>query len=68
MLIARYGIKQGLLSTLAIGLSAVSAVIFTNLISEHLNIFNLLGILLILALAIDYVIFYQEQGIKDLHY
>jgi len=64
VLIARYGIKQGLLSTLAIGLSAISAVIFTNLISEHLNIFNLLGILLILALAIDYVIFYQEQGIK----
>lgn len=64
VLIARYGFKQGMLSTLVIGLSAISAVILTNIISEHLNIFNLLGILLILALAIDYVIFYQEQGIK----
>jgi len=64
ILITRYGIKQGILSALVIGLSAIGAVIFTNLMCDYLNIFNLLGILLILALAIDYVIFYQEHGIK----
>jgi predicted exporter len=55
---------QGLLGLLSIVVSAGEALLFTQLSLGHLNIFNLLAVLLILALAIDYVIFYQEHGLQ----
>lgn len=65
VLVAKYGLIAGGLSTIATVLSALVALAFSQYFTGYLNIFNLLGILLILALAIDYVIFYQEHGMKS---
>ncbi|MDX2319858.1 MAG: hypothetical protein QNK26_04595, partial [Moritella sp.] len=64
VLCLRFGLAQGLLGLLSIVLSAGGALLLTQLSLGHLNIFNLLAVLLILALAIDYVIFYQEHGLQ----
>ncbi|QUM76046.1 hypothetical protein HWV00_07320 [Moritella sp. 24] len=64
VLCIRFGLVQGLLGLLSIIVSAGGALLLTQLSLGHLNIFNLLAVLLILALAIDYVIFYQEHGLQ----
>lgn len=64
ILIVKYGLTAGTLSAIATIGSALLALTISQLISNHLNIFNLLAVLLIIALAIDYVIFYQEQGLQ----
>jgi len=64
VLCLRFGLMQGLLGLLSIVVSAGGALLLTQLSLGHLNIFNLLAVLLILALAIDYVIFYQEHGLQ----
>ncbi len=64
ILIIKYGITAGFLSAIATIGSALLSLIITQAIAQHLNIFNLLAVLLILALAIDYVIFYQERGLQ----
>jgi len=64
VLCLRFGLAQGLLGLLSIVVSAGGALLLTQLSLGHLNIFNLLAVLLILALAIDYVIFYQEHGLQ----
>ena len=64
ILIVRYGVTAGALSAIATIGSALLALMISQLLSNHLNIFNLLAVLLIIALAIDYVIFYQEQGLQ----
>jgi len=65
VLTLKYGFKSGLLATVATISSALIALFSSQLLIGYLNIFNLLAVLLILALAIDYVIFYQEHGLKD---
>jgi predicted exporter len=65
VLCIRFGLYNGLLGLLPIILSAGSALLLTQWILGHLNIFNLLAVLLILALAIDYVIFYLEHGLRQ---
>ena len=64
ILLAKYGLKAGALSSIATLGSALLALTLSQLFSNHLNIFNLLAVLLIIALAIDYVIFYQEHGLQ----
>ena len=64
ILFAKYGLKAGALSAIATIGSALLALTLSQLCSSHLNIFNLLAVLLIIALAIDYVIFYQEHGLQ----
>ncbi|MGB1263390.1 MAG: MMPL family transporter [Cognaticolwellia sp.] len=64
ILLVKYGIKAGALSSIATIGSALLALTFSQLLSNHLNIFNLLAVLLIIALAIDYVIFYHEHGLQ----
>jgi len=65
VLMLRYGVKTGLVGLFATSISAIGALLLTQWFNGYLNIFNLLGVLLILALAIDYVIFYIEHGIKS---
>lgn len=65
ILVIKYGVIAGALSAFATIGSALFALMMTQIISTHLNIFNLLAVLLIIALAIDYVIFYQEKGLMS---
>jgi len=63
VLLVKYGVKQGVIGVLPITLSAIISLSLSQYFLGQLNIFNLLALLLILALAIDYVIFYQEHGL-----
>jgi len=63
VLLIRYGVKQGVVGLLPIALSSMISLSLSQHFLGQLNIFNLLALLLILALAIDYVIFYQEHGL-----
>lgn len=64
VLLIRYGVKAGSVATIATISSALLALVTSQLVFGYLNIFNLLAVLLIIALAIDYVIFYQEKGLQ----
>lgn len=61
--ILKFGVSAGAFATFITVSSGLTALIISQLLIGHLNIFNLLAVLLILALAIDYVIFYQEHGL-----
>jgi predicted exporter len=63
VLLVRYGLKQGVMGLFPIALSSIISLSLSQCFLGQLNIFNLLALLLILALAIDYVIFYQEHGL-----
>jgi len=63
VLLVKYGVKQGVIGLLPIALSAIISLSLSQYFLGQLSIFNLLALLLILALAIDYVIFYQEHGL-----
>lgn len=64
VLLLKYGLVSGAVASIIIICSSLVALIASQLILGHLNIFNLLAMLLIIALAIDYIIFYQEHGLK----
>ena len=64
ILFQQYGLTRGAIGLLSIACSAIAALLMTQLFLTHLNIFNLFALLLVLALAIDYVIFYQEHGLQ----
>lgn len=63
--ILKFGVRAGAFATFITVSSGLTALIISQLLIGHLNIFNLLAVLLILALAIDYVIFYQEHGLHS---
>jgi predicted exporter len=63
MQILKFGVRAGGVATFITVGSGLTALIISQLVIGHLNLFNLLAVLLILALAIDYVIFYQEHGL-----
>ena len=65
VLMTKFGIKAGSLASFCTITSGIAALLISQLLLGHLNIFNLLAALLILALAIDYVIFYQEHGLCE---
>ncbi|XQW84896.1 MMPL family transporter [Thalassotalea piscium] len=52
-------VKSGILLAIVVALSLYASM----LVQQTLNIFNVFSIMLILALAIDYLIFYRERGL-----
>lgn len=62
ILVARYGLSQGLFSVLTPLFAALGSLLLSQFWLDSLSIFNLLSCLLIGALAIDYIVFFNEQG------
>jgi predicted exporter len=58
----RFGLKAAGNHSLALILSVSIALMLSYLVQGPLNLFNVLAMMLILALAIDYLIFYQYRG------
>jgi len=58
----RFGLKAAGNHSLALVLSVSIALMLSYMIQGPLNLFNVLAMMLILALAIDYLIFYQYRG------
>ncbi len=55
----KFGFKTACKQGLILALTLTAVLLLCSLIQSQLSIFNLLGCLLILALAIDYLVFYQ---------
>ncbi len=62
ILVLRYGLKYGLMALITPVFSAIGALVISQLIVSNMSIFNLLACLLIVALAVDYSVFFNEQG------
>ncbi|TMO88677.1 hypothetical protein CWC15_01545 [Pseudoalteromonas spongiae] len=59
----RFDLVTALLSGLIIGLVTLCALLLSSWIQGAVNLFNYLATILILALAIDYLIFYRSKGL-----
>ncbi|WP_019028207.1 hypothetical protein [Colwellia piezophila] len=62
VILAKFGFKAAFNQSLALVLSVSIALVLSYAIQGPLNLFNVLAMMLILALAIDYLIFYQYRG------
>lgn len=57
----RYGVRQSLLMLLPSLIAGVAGLAVTGILGSTLNLFNLLGLILILGIGIDYTLFFAEQ-------
>ncbi|NQZ08542.1 MAG: hypothetical protein HRT35_15420 [Algicola sp.] len=62
ILVLRYGLKYGLMALVTPVFAALGALVISQLFVPSMSIFNLLACLLIVALAVDYSVFFNEQG------
>ena len=60
----RFGVKIATLQLLSLLLVVVSMLWVCNAIQGSLSLFNMLGALLVVALAIDYLVFYQINKLQ----
>lgn len=58
----KFGVNIALNQSFVLVLSVCIALVLSYIIQGPLNLFNILAMMLILALAIDYLIFYQYRG------
>ena len=61
VLSVRYGLKHSVLMVTPSLIAGVSGLAITALLGSSLNLFNLLGLILILGIGIDYTLFFAEQ-------
>ena len=59
----RYGFYAAVLGVITPVFSILVAFLLSQVIQESLNIFNLVAGLLIIALGLDYSVFYAEHGL-----
>ena len=62
LLLVRYGLRGGLAVMLAPTIAAITSIGIQGLIGEPLSLFNVLAVLLVLGIGVDYGIFYRETG------
>lgn len=60
----KFGVKIAIKQVTILGLSIALALISVAIVQGSLNIFNMLALLLVIALGIDYLVFYQSQGLS----
>jgi predicted exporter len=60
----RYGVKVAALAIVTPVFALVMALLLSFLVQQSLSIFNLVAGILILALGLDYSVFYAEHGLK----
>ncbi|NOH98786.1 MMPL family transporter [Vibrio sp. 99-70-13A1] len=61
VLSVRYGFRQSVLMVIPSLIAGVAGLAITALLGSSLNLFNLLGLILILGIGIDYTLFFAEQ-------
>jgi len=61
----KFGFETACKQTLVLVLTTAAVLLLCSALQSQLSIFNLLGCLLILALAIDYLVFYQVNNLSS---
>ncbi|MGI2259712.1 MMPL family transporter [Shewanella sp. GXUN23E] len=67
LLALRFGARRSLWIMLPTLVAAIAGLAVTNLTGLPLNLFNLLAVILILGIGIDYSLFFAEQGRRREH-
>jgi predicted exporter len=62
ILLVRYGAKGGLLVMTAPVIAATASLSVLGLLGEPINLFNIMALLLVLGIGVDYALFYRETG------
>lgn len=62
LLIFRYGIRNGLLVMTAPAIAAFASLAVLGYVGEPLSFFNIMGLLLVLGIGVDYSLFFKESG------
>lgn len=57
----RYGLKHGVLIVLPSMIACIAGLAVTVVIGSNLNLFNLLALILIVGIGIDYTLFFAEK-------
>ena len=65
ILVVKFGLSVALSTTMIVALIMLLSVFLTAQIQGALNLFNILSAILIMSLAVDYVIFFHLNGLKD---
>ena len=62
ILLLRYGIVGGLLVMAIPVIAAAASLSVLGLLGEPINLFNIMALLLVLGIGVDYALFYRETG------
>jgi predicted exporter len=64
ILLMRYGIRGGLLVMAVPVIAATTSLSVIGLLGEPINLFNIMALLLVLGIGVDYALFYRETGME----
>lgn len=64
LLMARYGVRGGILVMAAPAIAAAASLSATTLLGESISLFNIMALLLVLGIGVDYALFYRETGAR----
>lgn len=67
ILLFKAGLKAALYGGFSMLLCCALALFITGVLQGSINLFNVLALVLIFALAIDYFVFYMQRGLKPLN-
>lgn len=62
LLLVRYGLIGGLLVMASPAIAAIASLGVLGWLGEPINLFNVMGLLLVLGIGIDYALFFRETG------
>ena len=62
LLMARYGVAGGLLVMAIPVIAAIASLSVLGLLGEAINLFNVMALLLVLGIGVDYALFFRETG------
>ncbi len=65
LLILRYGVKGGAMVMLPPAIAAITSLAVLGLFGEPISMFNVMALLLVLGIGVDYALFYRETGVEN---
>ncbi len=65
LLLARYGVGGGLLVMAIPVIAAIVSLSVLGLLGEAINLFNVMALLLVLGIGVDYALFFRETGTEN---
>jgi predicted exporter len=65
LLMLRYGVRGGVMVMLPPVIAAATSLSVLGLLGEPISMFNVMALLLVLGIGVDYALFYRETGVEN---
>ena len=65
LLVIRYGVGGGLLVMLPPVIAAITSLSVLGFLGEPISLFNVMALLLVLGIGVDYALFFRETGVES---